>query len=79
MRKTHINLTLDQSIIHWIDMDRGQLPRSTFINRVLDKVSKKNLALFDWKKEEAQADEDIKKGRVRKFTSKDQALKWLKS
>ena len=78
-KNAHVNITLDESLLHWIDMDRGQIPRSTFINRVLAKISKKHLDLFDWKEEDLKAREDIKKARVRKFKNKDEAIKWLKS
>ena len=45
--KTNVNITLDKNIIHLIDMDRGQVPRSSFINSILSKFFKKNQAIFD--------------------------------
>jgi hypothetical protein len=38
----------------------------------------KNYQIFDWRKEDHLAEEDIKAGRVKKFTNKTEALKWLK-
>ncbi len=77
--KIHVNVTLDPGILQWIDMDRGQEPRSTFINKILKKISTKHQKLFDWAKEDQAAEEDIKAGRTRKFKNKDEAMKWLKS
>ena len=79
MQKTHINITLDETLLKWIDMDRGQEPRSSFINKILSKIFDKNKALFDWDKEEKKAEEDIKKHRVHKFKNSQEAVKWLKS
>ena len=76
--KKHLNLTIDQNVVIWIDSLRGQVPRSTFINKILLKVSYGAKELFDWDLEEAKADEDIKKGRVQKFKSAKDAVKWLR-
>ena len=38
-----------------------------------------NKELFDWGKEGKLADEDIKKGNVKKFKNGKDAIKWLKS
>jgi hypothetical protein len=77
--KTNLNITLDKTLIRMIDIDRGQEPRSTFINRVLAVVLKKSQETFDWGKENTLAEEDIKAGRVKKFSNKDKAVEWLKS
>ncbi len=77
--KTNLNITLDKELIQLIDSDRGQAPRSSFINAILIKFFKKNHAIFDWGEETKLADEDIKSGKVKKFTSKNEAMKWLKS
>ena len=77
--KTNVNVTLDKDVIRMIDMDRGQQPRSSFINSVLAKFFKKNLDVFDWGKENQLAEQDIKSGNVKKFSGKDKAMKWLKS
>lgn len=79
MSKTHINLTIDQAILHWIDTLRGQIPRSRFINRILLGLSRKSKEVFDWDFEEHLADEDIRHGRVHKFSTAKEATKWLKS
>ena len=76
--KFHINITIDQAILHWVDMLRGQTPRSTFINRLLASLSKKSKDVFDWDLEERLADEDIKEGRVHAFTNAKEAVKWLR-
>ena len=78
-KKEHLNLTLDVSVVNWIDMFRGQVPRSTFINRVLSKIYAETRQVFNWEEEEAKADEDIKMGRVHKFSSAEDAIKWLRS
>ncbi len=77
--KAHINITLDAAILNWIDRLRGQKPRSTFINSILDQFCEKEQAVFDWAHEGKKADEDIQKGRVHKFTDSKKAAKWLKS
>ena len=77
--KTNVNVTLDKDVIHMIDMDRGQQPRSSFINSVLAKFFKKNLGVFDWGKEDQLAAQDIKSGNIKKFSDKNKAMKWLKS
>lgn len=76
--KAHINLTVDPAIVSWIDTLRGQEPRSTFINRILSIICSKSQKAFDWEKEELKADKDIKKGRVHKFGTAEEAIKWLK-
>ena len=77
--KTNINITLDKELIRLIDMDRGQKPRSSFINMVLSMFLKKKLEAFDWQKENELAQEDIKSGKIKKFSSKNEAIKWLKN
>ncbi len=77
--KTNLNVTLDKNVVRMIDMDRGQRPRSSFINSILSKFFKKNLEVFDWGKESQLAEEDIKLGNVKKFSDKDKAMKWLKN
>ena len=77
--KTNVNITLDRDLIKVIDADRGQTPRSSFINLVLLKFFKKSHAIFDWGQEDRLAQEDIKAGRTKKFRSKQEAMKWLKS
>ncbi len=77
--KTNLNITLDKEVIKQIDMDRGQAPRSSFINAILLKFLKKNHDIFDWGKENQLAQDDIKAGKVKKFSSKSEAMKWLKS
>ncbi len=79
MSKAHINITLDDSVLNWIDRFRGQRPRSSFINQILDKFCKKEMEVFDWSAESHKADADIEKGRVHKFTDSKKAVKWLKS
>lgn len=76
--KAHLNLTVDQNILQWIDSLRGQIPRSTFINKILLKISFGAKDIFDWDLEENLADEDIKRGRVRKFAKAKDAIKWLR-
>jgi len=78
MRKSHINVTIDQAILHWVDALRGQAPRSTFINRLLSSLSKQSKDIFDWDLEEKKADEDIGKGRVHAFKSAKEAIRWLR-
>ena len=77
--KTNVNITLDQEIIRLIDMDRGQTPRSSFINLILGKFFKKSHEVFDWGKENQLAEGDIKAKRVKKFATSKEAVKWLKS
>lgn len=77
--KAHINLTVDPSIISWIDTLRGQEPRSTFINRILSIICSKSQKVFNWEEEGLKAEKDIKKGRVHKFSTAEEAIKWLKS
>ncbi len=77
--KAHINITLDSTVLSWIDRLRGQNPRSTFINSVLDKFCEKEQEIFDWAAESKKADADIEKGRVHKFTDPKKAVQWLKS
>jgi len=77
--KTNVNITLDKELIRLVDMDRGQVPRSSFINKVLSKFFKKSHEIFDWGQEHHLAEEDIKAGRTKKFSNKNEALKWLKS
>ncbi len=77
--KAHVNLTLDQTLLNWIDSLRGQEPRSAFINKILSKFSFQTKKAFDWDVEEQKAQEDIKKGRVYRFKTTQEALRWLKS
>ena len=77
--KMHVNLTLDPGLLKWIDMDRGQTPRSTFINQVLSLVFTRRMKTFNWSEETARADDDIAKGRVKKFKTASGAVAWLKS
>ena len=77
--KTNLNITLDKELIRLIDTDRGQTPRSSFINAILSKFFKKSHQVFDWGQENHHAQEDIKAGRVKKFSNKDEAMKWLKN
>ena len=77
--KAHVNVTLDPGILDWIDRLRGQCPRSTFINLVLEKFCKKEQTAFDWGAESKKADADIQKGRVHKFSDPKKAARWLKS
>lgn len=78
-KKAHINITVDGQILSWIDALRGQSPRSTFINRVLETFCVKSRSVFDWKEESEKADQDIRQGRTHKFRTPEQAIKWLKS
>ncbi len=78
-RKAHINITVDNSILTWIDTLRGQNPRSAFINKILSAFCAKSQDVFDWIEEDRKAEEDIRKGRVRKFRTPEQAIRWLKS
>ena len=78
-QKAHINLTLDEAILDWLDSLRGQKPRSTFINTLLLGLSHRSKHVFDWDIESELADEDIKKGRLKKFANAKDAVKWLKS
>ena len=77
--KTNVNVTLDKDVVRMIDMDRGQQPRSSFINSVLSRFFKKSLDAFDWGRESRLAEQDIKSGNVKKFSDKDKAMKWLKN
>ena len=76
--KTHINISLDSAVLDWIDRLRGQYPRSTFINQVLDKFCERQTEVFDWTAESEKAASDIEKGRVHKFTDPKKASHWLK-
>lgn len=76
--KAHINLTIDEEILRWLDTLRGQTPRSTFVNQLLQKLSGKAKNIFDWDLEELLAEEDIKKGKVHSFASVKDAIKWLR-
>lgn len=76
--KAHVNITLDEPLLHWVDTLRGQEPRSTFINQVLLRASQKSKSIFDWDLEERLAEEDIKAGRIKKFKRAKDAIKWLK-
>ena len=78
-KKAHINLTVDPATLDWIDTLRGQEPRSTFINRILSIICSKAQKAFNWEKEDLKAEEDIKKGRVHKFSTTEEAIKWLRS
>ena len=77
--KVHVNITVDSSVLNWIDRLRGQNPRSSFINQILDKFCSKEKQAFDWASESQKADVDIQKGRVRKFSDPKKAARWLKS
>ncbi len=77
--KTNLNITLDKEVIKQIDMDRGQMPRSSFINTILAKFFKKSHEVFDWGVENQLVQKDIETGNVKKFSSKDEAMKWLKN
>ncbi len=77
-RKAHINITLDDQILNWIDTLRGQDPRSTFINKILAAFCTKSRNVFDWGEENRRAEEDIRHGRVRKFRTPQAAIQWLK-
>jgi len=77
--KTHVNVTLDEGLVRWIDMDRGQMPRSTFINLILGQLAQKKMKAFDWADESAEAEKDVTAGRVKRCKSAGEALAWLKS
>ncbi len=77
--KEHINITVASAVLSWIDRLRGQSPRSTFINFVLDKFCAKEQDVFDWAVESKKSDADIQKGRVHKFKDPKKAVEWLKS
>ncbi len=77
--KTNLNITLDKNIIKLIDTDRGQTPRSSFINSILSKFFKKSHEAFNWNEENQIAEEEIKTGKTKKFSSKTEAMKWLKN
>ena len=79
IRKDHVNVTLDSSVLNWIDSLRGQHPRSTFINKILIRFCEKTQDVFNWDEENRKAQEDINRGRVRKFRSHKEALQWLKT
>lgn len=79
LHKKHINITLDEDLLGWVDTFRGQSPRSSFINEVLSRWAEKSEKRFDWGKEEARAEEDIRKGRIHKFRDVKKAVRWLKS
>lgn len=77
-RKAHINITLDDRVLSWIDTLRGQDPRSTFINRILAAFCTKSRDVFDWEQESQKAEEDIRQGRVHKFRTPQAAIQWLR-
>ena len=77
-RKAHINITLDGHVLSWIDTFRGQDPRSAFINKILAAFCTKSRNVFNWEEEGRMADEDIRHGRVRKFQTPQEAIRWLK-
>ncbi len=78
-RKAHINITLDNRVLDWIDTLRGQEPRSAFINKILSAFRWKSRNIFDWKEESQKAEEDIRRGRVHRVKTPEQAIRWLKS
>ena len=78
-KKAHINITLDGRVLGWIDTLRGQEPRSSFINRILCAFQWKSQKIFDWEEESQKAGEDIQHGRVHRFKTPEQAIRWLKS
>ncbi len=78
INKLHVNLTMDRTILEWVDALRGQMPRSAFINKLLSKLSKQSKDVFDWDLEEKLADEDIKNGKVKSFSNTKDAIKWLR-
>ena len=77
--KAHINITVDSGVLNWIDRLRGQNPRSTFINTVLNKFCSKEQEVFDWVAESKKADEDLKKERLHTFADSKKAIEWPKS
>ncbi len=77
-RKAHINITLDDRVLDWIDTLRGQDPRSTFINKILAAFCTKSRDVFNWEEETRMADEDVRHERVHKFQTPQDALRWLK-
>lgn len=77
-KKEHINITLDPPVLGWIDALRGQEPRSTFINKVMGRICAQTQEIFNWEEESAKAEMDIKRGYVKKFSSPDEAIQWLK-
>lgn len=77
-QKAHINITLDNQLLSWIDTLRGQDPRSTFINKILAAFCTKTRNVFDWEAESMKAEEDIRQGRVHKFRTPQAALQWLR-
>jgi hypothetical protein len=72
-------LTLEKEILDWIDMERNNVTRSSFINQVLKKEYAHFKKKFYWKTEGMKAEEDIRKGRTKKFSNAKQACEWLKS
>jgi hypothetical protein len=78
-RKSHINITVDNRLLSWVDTLRGQSPRSTFINHVLSRFYTQTQNLFDWEEEAKVSEQDLRKGRVHKFSDSQKALQWLKS
>ena len=78
-KKSHLNITLDAKVVQWIDVLRGQYPRSTFINKVLFKFCEETQGLFNWEEESRLAGQDLHRGRVRKFHDPEKAIRWLKS
>lgn len=77
--KAHINITVDSTVLNWIDRLRGQKPRSRFINHILNRFCERETEVFDWVAEDKKAAADIEKGRVHKFTDAKKATQWLKS
>ncbi len=78
-RKSHINITLDNRLVSWVDTLRGQSPRSTFINHVLSRFYVQTQHLFDWEEEAKVSEQDLRKGQVHKFSNPQKAIQWLKS
>ena len=77
--KTNVNITLDKEVIKQIDMDRGQMPRSSFINKILSRFFKKSYKVFDWGVEDQLAEKDIQAGNIKRFSNKNEAMRWLKN
>ncbi|MDR0675746.1 MAG: hypothetical protein LBF97_01750 [Elusimicrobiota bacterium] len=79
MNKLQVSLTLDTNILAWIDMERNNINRSTFINKLLKEKYSEFKNQFDWEFEDNKAENDIKKGEIKKFDNTKEAVKWLKS
>lgn len=77
--KAQISVTIDETILHWIDNERHNINRSNFINSLLQKKYDEFKKQFDWEKEEQLAEEDIKQGRVKKCKTAEEAIEWLNS